>query len=249
MSQSLAIVCVLYINSDLHLALAQDTVASIRCAVPHEKIAVVNRIRDLRSDRDFIEQSFDRVIQNDQNVLARAWNLGIRAGLEAGHRQVLLPNLDIRFHPACIDTLLDFADRYPRDIVWSATPVVDENELSREFSPVTPAAEHCSEVFFSCFLVDHRLFTQVGEFDEQFRPAYYEDVDMAYRMKIRGEVGASCPRARYFHYELGSMKGDALVGIDSASQIRLLVGENDIRYERKWGGRPGRETLTTPYGG
>ncbi len=244
-SQSLAIVCVLYINSDLHLALAQETLASIRCPLPHQKIAVINRLRDLRSDREFVENSFDYVIQNDQNILARGWNRGVREALQAGHRYVLLPNMDIVFHPECIGNLVEFANQSRREVIWSATPVVEEKELSG----VSLSTERRADVYFSCFLLDHRLFQTVGEFDEQFRPAYYEDIDMLYRMKLMGEVGASSSSARYFHYELGSMKGDAMVGIDSAAQIRLLVGENDARYERKWGGRPGRERFTKPYGG
>ena len=36
----------------------------------------------------------------------------------------------------------------------------------------------------SFFMVNDRLFKEVGEFDEKFVPAYGEDVDMQYRLEL-----------------------------------------------------------------
>lgn len=92
-----------------------------------------------------------------------------------------------------------------------------------------------------CFCVDKRLREKVGYFDEYFYPAYYEDCDMVYRIKLAGyEVYSVVPVK---HFEGQTHKTDP-------ERKKLL---QDTRpglqryYASKWGGWPWWETYTIPF--
>lgn len=93
------------------------------------------------------------------------------------------------------------------------------------------------------------LLADVGEFDENFWPAYFEDTDYLYRMGLRGwpsprENGRACTWVEVD----ANLDGDG-----DAHAIRLLGIDVDLErlddyYRRKWGGPQGEETFTTPFG-
>jgi GT2 family glycosyltransferase len=97
---------------------------------------------------------------------------------------------------------------------------------------------------FSCFAVQPESFLdKFGRFDEAFSPAYFEDNDMAYRLKL---AGAKVARLRYApHYHAGSVTQNW-----NGKQVVTgpMFRANEAYYIGKWGGKPGHETHTTPFG-
>jgi hypothetical protein len=100
---------------------------------------------------------------------------------------------------------------------------------------------------FSCFCVSRRFCQEIGRFDEEFYPAYFEDNDTHRRIKLAGfEAGAFAP---YWHFRNGMTRKDP--------NLRTLINSNfescKKRYCEKWGapydnGNPmGRETFLTPF--
>jgi GT2 family glycosyltransferase len=61
---------------------------------------------------------------------------------------------------------------------------------------------------FSCFICDDRLFEKVGEFDENFKPAYFEDTDMRLRAQQTGYKMVSVKSAAINHFGSATMKLD-----------------------------------------
>jgi GT2 family glycosyltransferase len=104
---------------------------------------------------------------------------------------------------------------------------------------------------FSFFaLVPYIAVRTVGYFDEGFYPAYFEDNDYHYRMKLAG-VDFIC--SEHDLYELGvNGQGSQTINSNMTREqdkvsIRLGYEANHMRYKAKWGGETGQETYTTPF--
>jgi GT2 family glycosyltransferase len=94
-------------------------------------------------------------------------------------------------------------------------------------------------------MVKLSLFERVGFFDERFYPAYFEDNDFHYRMKLAGATEAIAP-CGYDH-------------VNSATIQKYTPKQKEAHHERfkrlrsyyvkKWGGMPGSEAYTIPFDG
>ena len=248
----IGIVTVPYFLSACHRAWAEAAHKSMLTSHEVIPIAVVNGIRAQSDDAEWLRQSCQVVLQNDKNILARAWNCGIREALRLGARYVIVANTDIVFHPCCIDNLVTFADQHPELLLWSANPWRQQRTL--HLAKLVP--EMGENFFWSCFMVDGRLFNKVGHFDEHFRPAYLEDADMRYRIKLSGENIGSTKAAVFFHRDCGTIKGildgeldDVRLKIERLTELRKEITANDRYFEQKWGGLPGQEKFRAAFDG
>lgn len=202
-------------------------------------------------DRAWIESAFHAVEENDQNILARAWNRGIKRCLNEGCHYILVINLDLVFHPSCVDSLVSYGEAHPEALLWSGT---NWNNLSTLSTAVleTSAGAHTQ---WSCFMIRPAILEKVGFFDEQFIPAYLEDCDMRYRLSLIGHGEINLNAALFYHLERGTMKG-LLDGSadDVASNFELLdviekgMAQSGEKYLKKWGGLPLQEKFKKPYG-
>lgn len=89
------------------------------------------------------------------------------------------------------------------------------------------------------FFMPKKVFQEVGQFDNQFYPAYFEDMDYKYRLKLAGyqvlQTGALDP----------VLYRNSMTIVKDPSINRF--NENKAKYIKKWGGEPGSETFKTPY--
>jgi GT2 family glycosyltransferase len=91
---------------------------------------------------------------------------------------------------------------------------------------------------WSCFLQNQNMFQLVGDFDEGFYPAYFEDGDYRWRMRCLGhDVDL---------IDAGAIRHDASSTLASYSPAEREDHErtyraNALRYAQKWGGPPGLE--------
>ena len=74
-------------------------------------------------------------------------------------------------------------------------------------------------------LVTRRAWEQVGGFDNDYHPAYYEDVDLCLALRESGYQVLLEPRSRVWHHE--SASSDGLVKT-------FLFKRNQDRLQRKW---------------
>ncbi len=89
------------------------------------------------------------------------------------------------------------------------------------------------------------LFEKVGPWDESFYPAYFEDNDYEYRIKLLfPEKIRPVDDITYEH--IGSVTVKRLSGIE-LTQHHLAFERNKARYITKWGGLPREEKYKTPY--
>lgn len=109
-----AVLAAVFIDNNSHRTLAESTIRSVKSSLPLELIAVINQLRPNTDDSDWVKANFDIVLENDRNILSRAWNKGIKLGFERGADYVLVINLDLLLAETCIDNLVRFARRSSR---------------------------------------------------------------------------------------------------------------------------------------
>lgn len=90
------------------------------------------------------------------------------------------------------------------------------------------------------FIISKDVYESVGEFDECFFPAYYEDKSYEYRMKLKGVVALK-------HPELNPSVYKSSQTIEKDPEIFEASKKNKKIYFEMWGGEPKKETYTKPY--
>lgn len=220
-----------YISNDVHMQFAKETIDSIKSEEHEIEFCFIVNYLGEASYREYLE-SIGTVLDNTENIVSRSWNRAIDLLLEHGCDYVIVPNLDLVFKSNLVDNLVHFAVTHPQYILMTALPWGEkesiEQAVEREESPETP--------HFSCFMVDERLFEKVGRFDENFKAAYNEDLDMHYRIKLAGEVAVGFEGARFFHQGGGSrtIQSDP----DLLRRNHITHNSNDIYFRAKWGYKP-----------
>ena len=88
--------------------------------------------------------------------------------------------------------------------------------------------DYCSG---ACLMVRRALFQHLGGFDTEFKPAYYEDADLAFKIRHAGQKVIYQPLARIVHHE----------GLTSGRSVRSGVKShqlvNQAKFRRRWGER------------
>ena len=80
----------------------------------------------------------------------------------------------------------------------------------------------------ACILLRRADFFAVGGFDDAYAPAYFEDVDLSFKLKERGLRTMYEPRSRVVHVRFGSGNWDA---------ARELMTKNRHVFYRRWASR------------
>jgi len=169
------------------------------------------------------EKSGDWKVTSSVNNLgvSTGWNYFIESARQDGFDAVIIANDDIYLYEG---TLQRF---------------VDEMKTSKFVSFRGMNA-------FSFFGIHLDYAEQIGEFDEEFWPAYFEDNDYHYRMKLQGFEGTTVEEPSYFH------AGSATLSTFSHERRQMHhhnFNKNKRYYIAKWGGLPGYEFYTTPFNG
>lgn len=99
----------------------------------------------------------------------------------------------------------------------------------------------------SVFLMNRpELWMEMGGFDENFYPAYFEDNDAYRRMEL-----ANLPRQTVALQDWAHETSSTLA--NGSEEYRQKHWENFARnasyYQQKWGGPPNQEVFTKPFGG
>lgn len=94
------------------------------------------------------------------------------------------------------------------------------------------------------FAITRKCLNEVGTFDENFHPVYFEDSDYYRRLDLIGAKRTYIDGLRKSTALNGGVKHDLRVWkqyLESAEALKKY-------YKVKWGGGPGRERFPTPFG-
>jgi GT2 family glycosyltransferase len=242
--KEVAIITVGYITTDKHFGLVKNTLNQLTKLGAGKMIGVVNKI-DNPEWLEFYKSKHDIIIENDKNNLSRAWNKGIKKAIAEGYEYFYMPNLDILLAEGALSNLVAFAKQYPLYGLYAMkyyelfglTLSVDKVD----YDPILRDNHN-----FSSYLMSKKTFLEVGEFDEQFDPAYCEDDDYLWRCKLKGITPQQFNGAGFWHYTQGTMKN---AGQEYQQYYMNYLAENRRLYTLKWGGLPGMEVFKLPYNG
>ena len=169
------------------------------------------------------------------NGVAAGWNAGIKWGFQEDY--LIICNDDVVLYPGTLTKLIVClmrnALKNPVDLVSVvASDTGQTGYIDYEFPD------------FACFAISPKPFVEkFGWFDEKFTPAYFEDNDMVYRIKVGGGRQGLCLDARVEH------DGSATQYMDRENPVvnSDLFEANRAYFKAKWGGLPHEEVYTTPH--
>ena len=80
----------------------------------------------------------------------------------------------------------------------------------------------------ACWLMRKAVVDEVGNLDEVFNPAQYEDFDLCYRARERGRRVLYEPRAEMYHYESVTTAGSQDVN------YKYVTIKNGLKFKKRW---------------
>jgi len=101
---------------------------------------------------------------------------------------------------------------------------------------------------FSWFILKRKAFLEVGYFDMNFAPIYFDDNDYAYRLKLIGVEPVVLYQCTFDHLHGGSASLKAYSPAEMEDHHRRFNKNKDY-YISKWGGIPTEEKYTVPFNG
>jgi GT2 family glycosyltransferase/SAM-dependent methyltransferase/glycosyltransferase involved in cell wall biosynthesis len=86
-------------------------------------------------------------------------------------------------------------------------------------------ADYCSG---ASLMISKDMFLELGRFDERYVPAYYEDTDLAFKVRAAGGKVYYQPASKVIHCEGQSNGTDTAAGIKAAQVV------NQAKFREKW---------------
>ena len=99
------------------------------------------------------------------------------------------------------------------------------DEAGRPSYQYTREVDYCSG---ACIMLETRLFRELGGFDEHYAPAYYEDTDLAFRVREKGLKVRVQPRSVIIHHE------GATSGTDLNEGAKRYQAVNREKFLERW---------------
>ena len=160
--------------------------------------------------------------------LSRSWNDGIINAFNDACEICILANDDCFFEEAAFSFLLDACKESEGDIFYV---------MSKESSTLVHSG-------FALAILTPRLVEKIGYFDENFFPAYYEDIDYVIRIRLSGLREVTFSDIIIHHVRNGSTKDDKFREMINYSKII-----NREYIIRKWGNGAEKcePTFCTPF--
>ncbi len=113
-------------------------------------------------------------------------------------------------------------------IVWNSG---DPWNYGRQANPCDPRYNYARQVDYlsgACIMLARDLWNELGGFDEAFVPAYFEDTDLAFRVREKGYKTIYVPLSQVIHYEGISS------GTNTASGTKRYQQINRPKFKKRW---------------
>jgi N-acetylglucosaminyl-diphospho-decaprenol L-rhamnosyltransferase len=177
------------------------------------RVSKGDKILFLNPDTECLPESVNRL---DQTFAAdkMVWAAGGKLVSPTGQPQ---PRFNVRAFPSIGSVA---ADMLLLNEIWPCNPwsgLISPNDDTHAVDVDQPAA--------ACLMVTRKCMESVGGFDESFRPAWFEDVDLCLRIRNHGGRIQYQPGARFLHhggYSLGHLSRKDFLEIFHANQIRYF---------------------------
>lgn len=195
-----------------------------------------------------------KIVENNTNRgCAGGWNDIIR---NSSGEYVFICNNDVVFHPECIKNIVEFLDR-EKDIHIVSPTILErwntENDYEDHiaYKKMDKFYDENKENLITAWsiiagCIRRSVFDEnmVGEFDENFKLAFYEDCDFGNRTKIKGIYGAALGNAVCHHYGSKTVRQGNSNSKDNSAYFQkkypdgFIPGKSIEKFEKSYGTFP-----------
>jgi len=185
---------------------------------------------DLRNKEGFTVEHYDEALG-----VSRVWNLCLDIAIKNNYEYVVISNADLLYSKSCVDLMGAYLDSNPNELITFPVDLKNVYQIVEKYPFLTETTMNrftydkstveslqnlvdgvsfggsepvpVSElVNYACFMVrPKRLVEDVGYFDENFLPAYWEDTDMHWRIASHGLKSKSILNATMLHINSRSL--------------------------------------------
>jgi GT2 family glycosyltransferase/glycosyltransferase involved in cell wall biosynthesis len=113
-------------------------------------------------------------------------------------------------------------------VVWSSANPANYGRGDNPHDPRYNYARQADYLSGACLMVPIALWNRLGGLDTDFAPAYFEDTDLAFRVREQGYRTVYAPLSRVVHFEGGSNGTDVSMGVKRHQEI------NRPTFRRRW---------------
>ena len=221
-----------------------DSVISACANLNHRILLIYNASTDNTKEEagKLVSATFAHKRNEESWSVSKSWNYGIKDAFERGYDYVFVINNDILLHKDSIEKLIERFEEVTKnnENIVLITAMDVRGEVSNAQDIFNLKSEDKKEVLeaespnFSAFMIKKNCFELVGEFDEGFDPAYFEDGDYHRRIKLLNLTAIVYPQALFYHF------GSQTINQSPIDKILGAQGfENTQKYFiDKWGGGP-----------
>jgi len=186
-----------------------------------------------------------RYFRNSKNMgFIDSCNLGAE---KAKGKYLVFLNNDTQVMDGWLDTLLDVFRQDPDAGLVGSRLIYPDGTLQecggiifndgsgwnygRNDNPDRPEYMHVRQVDYcsgACLMIESGVFQELGKFSEDYKPAYYEDTDLAFRVRASGRKVLVQPASTVIHHE------GVTSGTDTNSGIKKYQVINQEKFVRNW---------------
>ena len=165
-----------------------------------------------------------------------------QAARRAKGRYIYMLNNDTEIQPGAIDALVEVLESRPDVAMAGSKLVYPDGSLQeaggilwsdasgwnygRGQDPSRPDFNYTREVDYcsgASIMIRSNVFESLGGFDEAFVPAYYEDTDLAFRIRKNGMKVLYEPRSVVIHHEGVSHGTDLMTGVKAHQLVNQAL--------------------------
>jgi hypothetical protein len=227
---------------------------SIKTKYPYQVVLIDNNSHDNThfEATNMVGENFVYQRNNENWGCQKSWNFGADKCFDDGCDYVLIINNDILLHPDAIDSLVERFENASDDVVMISCMDVkgecdrlgDAQKIFELNSSDYKNVDESEHPHFSAFAINKKCWEEVGEFDEGFYPAYFEDNDLHLRIKLLNLKAICLPTSLFYHFGSGTRNDVSRVSNDAKN---MQFENNRAYYIQKWGGMPEREKFRHPF--
>src|SRR5690606_6611541 len=202
-------------------------------ASPDDSAAVLARVAGLRLLRNERNLGFVGSCNAGAAVARGRWLVFLNndAMVTAGWLEAKLPTMDQLDGPGLVGARLVYPDGRLQEcggLVFSDGSGWNYGRFGDPSDPRLAWARETDYCSGAAILIENALFRRLGGFDERYAPAYYEDTDLAFKVREAGLKVVVQPAATVIHHE------GITSGTDTSSGTKRYQVINQEKFRERW---------------